>query len=233
MTVAGGDNLELSIRVWTCGGTLEIHPCSHIGHVRTLPVPEDADALNRNLKRLAEVWLDDYKTIFYNIVPAAHTAAEGEDLAQRHDLRKQLACKPFSWFLSAVCPDVFVPLATNAQHRGLLTVQGTNRCLDVPESMRPESHACDNMGGDQDWYLTASNQVIHLTPNGDKCLAAVTARLVSLETCDSSLPRQEWELNETGLLRSKDTGACLSYNTGRVELAPCEKAAKWEFKKSS
>lgn len=56
-------------QVWQCGGQLEIIPCSVVGHVfRTKSphtFPKGTDVITRNQVRLAEVWMDDYKKIYY------------------------------------------------------------------------------------------------------------------------------------------------------------------------
>lgn len=65
----GGENLELSFKTWMCGGTLEIVPCSHVGHIFRSRSPykwrTGVNVLKRNSIRLAEVWMDEYKKYYY------------------------------------------------------------------------------------------------------------------------------------------------------------------------
>ena len=59
----------LSLQTWMCGGTLEIVPCSHVGHIFRKRSPykwrSGVNVLKRNSIRLAEVWMDDYAKYYY------------------------------------------------------------------------------------------------------------------------------------------------------------------------
>ncbi|CAF3895517.1 unnamed protein product, partial [Adineta steineri] len=69
MDIWGGENLELSFKVWQCGGELLCAPCSHVGHIfrKRSPYqwPSNVNVVKKNTVRLAEVWLDDYKKYYY------------------------------------------------------------------------------------------------------------------------------------------------------------------------
>uniref|UniRef100_A0A671PEX6 Polypeptide N-acetylgalactosaminyltransferase n=1 Tax=Sinocyclocheilus anshuiensis TaxID=1608454 RepID=A0A671PEX6_9TELE len=90
MDIWGGENFELSFRVWMCGGSLEILPCSRVGHVFRKRHPYDfpeGNALTyiKNSRRAAEVWMDEYKQYYYAARPSAQGKAFG-----RSDVSKTL-----------------------------------------------------------------------------------------------------------------------------------------------
>lgn len=107
-----------------CGGTLEFHPCSRVGHVFRNRRPYGnagmGDTMGFNSQRVAEVWLDKYKMHFYNVRTDLRGKSFG-DVTSRKELRKRLKCKSFSWFLEKVYPEIYIPLERTGapfKHRG-------------------------------------------------------------------------------------------------------------------
>ena len=118
-------------------------PCSHVGHIFRSGHPYNMtskDVHGINSARMAEVWMDDYKRLYYNYrhelkvdrfcltkcnkTPALQNADIG-DISERKALRERLQCKSFKWYLDNVIPEKFVP------DEGVLAY-GMVSCISTP-----------------------------------------------------------------------------------------------------
>lgn len=248
MEIWGGENVEMSFRVWQCGGQLEIIPCSVVGHVfRTKSphtFPKGTEVITRNQVRLAEVWMDDYKKIFYRRNKnAAVMASENKygDISDRLNLRNRLHCKNFTWYLNTIYPEIFIP-DLKPEKFGAIRNSGSGTCLDVGENNQGGKavimYQCHNMGGNQ-YFEYSSHKELRHNIGKQLCLHAndqsepVKIELCQLKGRGTSLsPQQEWVFTEENLLKNPSSGRCLLLKGNQVVMDQCNPAdpfQHWSF----
>ncbi|XP_021047025.1 inactive polypeptide N-acetylgalactosaminyltransferase-like protein 5 [Mus pahari] len=125
MDICGGENVELSLRIWMCGGQLFILPCSRVGYnskaLRQHRLVNQS-ALSRNLLRVVHVWLDEYKENFFLQRPSLTYVSCG-NISERVELRKRLGCKSFKWYLDNIFPEL-EPFNTGKGTKSFLASKG-------------------------------------------------------------------------------------------------------------
>ncbi|XP_008551320.1 polypeptide N-acetylgalactosaminyltransferase 5 isoform X2 [Microplitis demolitor] len=238
MDIWGGENLEMSFRIWMCGGTLEIATCSHVGHVFRKSTPYTfpggtSKIVNHNNARLAEVWLDQWKYFYYNINPGARSVPVG-DVSERVKLREKLKCKSFRWYLENIYPESPMPL--DYYYLGDIKNLEMRNCLDTMGRRTGENVGlsyCHGLGGNQVFAYTKRQQIM----SDDMCLDAASPQgPVKIVRCHGMGGNQAWSYNEeTKMIRHTNTGHCLSVpQTGEDVttpiLTPCDahnSSQKW------
>ncbi|XP_044253269.1 putative polypeptide N-acetylgalactosaminyltransferase 9 isoform X2 [Tribolium madens] len=224
----GGENLELSFKTWMCGGTLEIVPCSHVGHIFRKRSPykwrSGVNVLRRNSVRLAEVWLDEYAKYYYQRI--GNEKGDFGDISSRKALREKLGCKSFKWYLDNIYPELFIP--GEAVASGEISVLDRELCIDSP--CKPEDlhnpiglWPCHKQGGNQFWMYSKSGEI-----RRDEACLDYSGQEVILYPCHGSKGNQFWDYNANSkLLRHGSSDKCLAINEAKNKLLmePCDEEA--------
>ena len=229
MDVWGGENLEMSFRLWMCGGRLEIVPCSRVGHVFRAKAPykyekDPSVTIGINLNRVADVWMDQYAELYYDRANSRQYGTGGS-IEERVKLRKDMKCRSFQWYLETVFPDQFVPLAANILAQGVLYNPITNRCLmagdendsnEVTTMMVTTLAECDFGSQEQIWHWTKKprHSLRYEGIYGGRCVGFVDVEnLNAAPDMRECAPRghgeEEWTYSAINQLTHLTTGFCL------------------------
>uniref|UniRef100_A0A8C9DKK5 Polypeptide N-acetylgalactosaminyltransferase n=1 Tax=Prolemur simus TaxID=1328070 RepID=A0A8C9DKK5_PROSS len=245
LDVWGGENMELSFKVWMCGGEIEIIPCSRVGHIfrndNPYSFPKDRiKTVERNLVRVAEVWLDEYKELFYG--HGDHLIDQGLDvgnLTQQRELRKKLKCKSFKWYLENVFPDLKAP---TVRASGVLINVALGKCISI-ENTTAILEDCDGSSKLQQFNYTW----LRLIKHEEWCLAPIPDKgALRLHPCDNRNKGLKWlhksasvfqpELVNHIVFENYHQLLCLEGNFSQktLKVAACDPMKpyqKWKFEK--
>ncbi|XP_023710345.1 polypeptide N-acetylgalactosaminyltransferase 2 isoform X2 [Cryptotermes secundus] len=197
----GGESLEISLKSWLCGGKVEVVPCSRVGHVFRRRHPYTFPRGNAN------TYLS---------------------LQEQHEVKSQLDCKPFQWYLENIFPELKLPNEENSAFGQLR--QGSLCLQSVEESSAIKLAECSESEPSQhSWAFSVHTASIQ---HRKLCLTVHDrAKCPVLETCTQSY-QQKWSRHGRAVVLLS-SGQCLeSGTTSEVRLSECRRGAvsqQWDF----
>ncbi|XP_039609999.1 polypeptide N-acetylgalactosaminyltransferase 11 isoform X1 [Polypterus senegalus] len=251
MDIWGGENLEISFRIWMCGGRLLILPCSRVGHIfrkrRPYGSPGGQDTMAHNSLRLAHVWMDEYKEQYFALRPELRNRSFG-DIGERLAVRKRLNCKSFKWYLEHIYPEMQAappngkaqqPMFVNkglrrprVLQKGRLQNLLADKCLvaqgrPTQKGGMVVARECGPEDADQVWTYDEEQQLVLA---GLLCLDVSETRSSDpprLMKCHGSGGSQQWTFGKNRRLYQVSVGQCLTLvdpgsRKGYVTMAICD-----------
>lgn len=198
MHMWGGEEMEIGLRTWQCGGSIEYSPCSHVGHLYRnsaywtgFPYKVDQAQIVRNKLRAVEVWLDEYKSLVSIAGMHLPKGLTLGSLEERKAMRKRLGCKSMKWYLTNVFPELFAPKLDGSSHIGALGNPRWKTCIDalsfaLKEDMQAGVYPCHGeVGGAQGFILDDRGRLRSAQSSFKFCLA-VSGTELRFRACDKA-----------------------------------------------
>uniref|UniRef100_A0A3Q3DLR7 Polypeptide N-acetylgalactosaminyltransferase n=1 Tax=Hippocampus comes TaxID=109280 RepID=A0A3Q3DLR7_HIPCM len=246
LEIWGGEQYEISFKVWMCGGRMEDIPCSRVGHIYRKYVPYKVPggvSLARNLKRVAEVWMDEYAEYVYQRRPEYRHLSAG-DIAAQKELRSRLGCNNFKWFMSEVAwdlPEHYPPVEP-------IRNEASGMCMETKHFVSGSPIRLENCGkarGDVSWshgqvFTLGWRQDIRVgDPMHTKkvCFDAVShSSPVTLYDCHGMKGNQLWRYRKDKSLYHPVSNSCVDGNAAerRLFMNTCDPSSpgqRWLFEK--
>ncbi|XP_072302074.1 polypeptide N-acetylgalactosaminyltransferase 10-like [Eucyclogobius newberryi] len=255
LEIWGGEQYEISFKVWMCGGRMEDIPCSRVGHIYRKYVPYKVPggiSLAKNLKRVAEVWMDEYAEFVYQRRPEYRHLSAGDMTAQK-ELRAKLNCKSFRWFMKEVAWDLpkhYPPVEPPAAAWGEIRNVGCGMCMQIKHFVSGSPirlDTCVKSRGEVSW---SHGQVLTLGWREDirvgdplhtrkVCFDAVSHNSpVTLYDCHGMKGNQLWRYRKDRSLFHPVSNSCIDSNPTerRVFMNTCDPSSQsqqWVFERTN
>ena len=233
--------MELSFKIWMCGGSMIMVPCSKVGHIFRPSHPYDfmgntGEVVTRNYIRVARVWFDEELDFFFKIRPHFKDIDVG-DISERLAIRERLKCKSYAWFIKTIYPEL--PLQRDLIGAGQFRNEN-NRCMDT--------RGGDLRGGgvlhlgpchDGPGRDANSNRFMMFTKDEKMmglnfCCDSGYAEGLQFHTCHNQGGAQGFKYNAQTKQISQNNGKCVTGDDQKqlVTTAECrldDKSQRWDF----
>ncbi|XP_061736870.1 N-acetylgalactosaminyltransferase 7 isoform X2 [Nerophis ophidion] len=243
LQIWGGENFEISFKIWQCGGKLLFVPCSRVGHIYRLhgwqgnppPAHVGSSPTLKNYVRVVEVWWDEYRDYFYASRPETLTLAYG-DISQLKRFREEHRCKSFKWFMEEIAYDIpqHYPMPPKNVEWGEIRGFESSYCIDSmgrTNGGNVETGPCHRMGGNQLFRINEANQLMQY----DQCLTQGSDNSAVIITHCDQKQFCEWKLfKDLHRFMHIPTGKCLDRSDllHKVFISACDNSKttqKWEM----
>jgi polypeptide N-acetylgalactosaminyltransferase len=203
------------------------------------------DYVSRNLKRVAEVWLDDYKKFLYQGNPTRYAKADVGDLTKQFEMKANMNCKPFDYFLERVAPDMimYFPIVPTYFASGNIETEyknpkGISKCLSIYASSYAEPIKLVDCGDKAAKVAFTLEKSIRYNDTNDQCLSS---NQLGFTNCNHQGWDQYWKFDfHSRQIISMDKKKCLQANVinTNITLETCDEKItfqrwKWTIENST